>query len=91
MTANEVKLKDPKKAAAGRAGAAARKAKQEKLLQDLHEAKKAMQAPKEDEVKEPNIKHHTSVTMLKCISLVTDMDSGMYRVEGNFEEFKPSV
>lgn len=37
--------KDPKKVAAGRAGAAARKAKQEKILAELREAKASIQRP----------------------------------------------
>ena len=36
------KPKDPKKVAAGRAGAAARKAKQERLLEELRAAKEAI-------------------------------------------------
>ena len=46
--------KDPKKQAAGRAGAAARKAKQDRLLQELREAKeKVRQAPAADAPTEP--------------------------------------
>ena len=37
------KSKDPKKVAAGRAGAAARKAKQERLLKELRAAKRSLQ------------------------------------------------
>ena len=39
------KNKDPKKVEAGRAGAAARKAKQEKMLEELRTAKEALQQP----------------------------------------------
>ena len=54
--------KDPKKQAAGRAGAAARKAKQEKILDELRNAKAAMREesdapsvkPYEDAVHQPN-------------------------------------
>ena len=42
MTDPETKVKDPKKVAAGRAGAAACKAKQEKLLKELQEAKESI-------------------------------------------------
>ena len=53
------KPKDPKKVAAGRAGAAAKKAKQERLLEELRAAKEAIapaatpvadEAPKEQPV-----------------------------------------
>jgi hypothetical protein len=45
-----VRQKDPKKVAAGRAGAAARKAKQDRLLAELRQAKASVceQAPPED-------------------------------------------
>ena len=48
MTA-PVPQKNPKKVAAGRAGAAARKKKQEHLLQELQEAKQSMLLVKESE------------------------------------------
>ena len=42
VSSSAAKSKDPKKVAAGRAGAAARKAKQERLLQELRAAKEAI-------------------------------------------------
>ena len=42
------KVKDPKKLAAGRAGAAARKAKQERLLKQLRGAKESFRPPAGD-------------------------------------------
>ena len=42
------KVKDPKKVAAGRAGAAARKAKQERLLEQLRGAKESFRLPDGD-------------------------------------------
>ena len=42
-TAKSAAQKDPRKVAAGRAGAAARKAKQQKLLDELREAKAALE------------------------------------------------
>ena len=42
------KIKDPKKVAAGRAGTAARKAKQERLLEQLRGAKESFRPPAVD-------------------------------------------
>ena len=42
------KVKDPKKVAVGRAGAAARKAKQERLLEQLRGAKESFRPPAGD-------------------------------------------
>ena len=42
------KVKDPRKVAAGRAGAAARKAKQERLLEQLRAAKESFRPPAGD-------------------------------------------
>ena len=43
MASPTTRSKDPKKVAAGRAGAAARKAKQERLLEELRAAKQSLQ------------------------------------------------
>ena len=45
MTDSKNKKKDPRKVAAGRAGAAARKAKQERLLEELRAAKEQQHQP----------------------------------------------
>ena len=45
-TKQPARQKDPKKVAAGRAGAAARKAKQAHLLEELRKAKESLQSPK---------------------------------------------
>lgn len=45
VTTPKQKVKDPKKVAAGRAGAAARKAKQEQLLEQLRTAKETFRPP----------------------------------------------
>lgn len=50
VTPVKVRQKDPKKVAAGKAGAAARKAKQERLQTELREAKAALHNPEKDEI-----------------------------------------
>ena len=47
------KLKDPKKVAAGQAGAAAKKAKQERLLEELRAAKQSLQPEADAETATP--------------------------------------
>ena len=46
----KVRQKDPKKVAAGKAGAAARKAKQEQLQTELRDAKAALHNPEKNEI-----------------------------------------
>lgn len=54
------KSKNPKKVAAGRAGAAARKAKQEKILDELRAAKQTLHSPEEHA---PPVKDTNTVPM----------------------------